>query len=65
VSLPPIPDYRRIPSVSNAVQDLLREPEAAMFLDMGQGSREQSMPVHDSEVVCVIASKQAETADKP
>ena len=33
-----------------------------MILDMGLGSREQSLPAHDSEPVRVIASKQAETA---
>jgi len=33
--------------VSNAIQELLREPRPSLFLDMGQGSREQSLPVGD------------------
>lgn len=49
--------------MSNAIQYLLRDPPPMMILDMGLGSREQSLPAHDPEPVRVIASKQAETAN--
>ena len=51
--------------MSNSIQGPLREPQPTMFLDMGLGSREQSMPVHESEAVRVIPDKQVETANKP
>lgn len=65
MSLPPIPDHRRIPSLSNSIESLLRGPQPTVFLDMGQGSRELSLPVHDSEAVRIVAEKQVETANKP
>ncbi len=41
--------------MANFIQDLLRDKPPVMVLDMGLGSREQSMPAHDSEPVRVIA----------
>jgi hypothetical protein len=41
--------------LSNAIQNLLCDPPLTMILDMGLGSREQSLPVHDSEPLRVTA----------
>lgn len=41
--------------MSNFIQNLLRDTPPVMVLDMGLGSREQSLPAHDSEPVRVIA----------
>jgi hypothetical protein len=51
--------------VSNIIQDLLRDPPPTMILDMGLGSREQSLPIHDSRRLRVIASEQDNPADFP
>ena len=40
--------------MSNRIQDLLRDKPPVMVLDMGLGSRLQSLPAHDSEPVRVI-----------
>lgn len=40
--------------MGNYIQDLLRDKPPVMVLDMGLGSREQSLPAHDSEPVRVI-----------
>lgn len=45
MSLPPIPDHRRIPSLGNFIQDLLRDRPPVMILDMGLGSREESLAI--------------------
>ena len=45
--------------MSNAIQDLLRDPPLTLILDMGLGSREQSLPVHDSEPMHIIAANPA------
>jgi hypothetical protein len=45
--------------MSNAIQDLLRDPPPMMILDMGLGSREQSLPVHDSKPMHIIAANPA------
>lgn len=42
--------------MSISIQDLLRDKPPVMVLDMGLGSREQSLPVHDSEPMLVIGS---------
>ena len=65
MTLPPTPDHERIPSLSNAIQNLLSDPPTTMILDMGLGSREQSLPIHDPEPVRVIANDQARPADRP
>ena len=65
MSLPPIPDHRRIPNLGNFIQDLLRDPPPVMILDMGLGSREQSLPAHDSEPVPAIAIVPAIVVDPP
>jgi hypothetical protein len=54
MTVPPIPDHRRIPPLSNFIQDLLRDKPPVMVLDMGLGSREQGFPVHDGEPLAVI-----------
>jgi hypothetical protein len=54
-----VPDDRKIPTLSNAIQDLLREPQPTLFLDMGQGSREQSLPVAVSCRELLIQTDQA------
>ena len=41
--------------MSNFIQDLLRDKPPVMVLDMGLGSREQSLPAHDPEPVPVVA----------
>ena len=41
--------------MGNFIQDLLRDKPPVMVLDMGLGSREQSLPAHDSEPVAAIA----------
>ena len=41
------------------LQDLLREPQPTLFLDMGQGSREQSLPVAVSCRELLIQTDQA------
>ena len=51
--------------MSNAIQDLLRDKPPVMVLDMGLGSREQSLPVRDSVQVRVIANDRASIADPP
>jgi hypothetical protein len=56
MTVPPVPDHKRIPSLSNFIQDLLRNPPPVMRLDMGLGSREQSQPAHDPAPAPVIAS---------
>ena len=35
--------------MSKTVQDMLRDPPIVMILDMGLGSREQSLPVQSSK----------------
>lgn len=40
--------------MGNFIQDLLRDPPPVMVLDMGLGSRRQSLPAHDSEPVRVM-----------
>jgi hypothetical protein len=47
-------------NVSNLIQDLLRDKPPVMVFDMGLGSREQSLPVHDSEPMRVIGSGPAD-----
>ena len=46
--------------MSNYIQGMLRDPPPSMVLDMGLGSREQSMPVHDSKPVQAIAAVPSE-----
>ena len=41
--------------MSKFIQDLLRDPPPVMVLDMGLGSREQSLPAFDPEPVKVFA----------
>jgi hypothetical protein len=53
MSLPPIPDRETVPGVSVNIQDLLRDKPPVMVLDMGLGSREQSLPVADSSVMAL------------
>ena len=65
MTLPPIPDHKRIPNLGNFIQDLLRDPPPVMILDMGLGSREQSLPAHDPEPMLVIAKDQGKPADRP
>lgn len=57
VTVPPVPDCRRIPSLSNAIQDLLRDPPTEMNLDMELGGREQSLPVPDASRYASISAK--------
>jgi hypothetical protein len=40
--------------MSDFIRDLLRDKPPVMVLDMGLGSREQSLPVHDGEPVRVV-----------
>ena len=35
--------------MSKTIQDMLRDPPIVMILDMGLGSREQSLPVQSSK----------------
>jgi len=35
--------------MSKTIQDMLRDPPIVMILDMGLGSREQSLPVQGSK----------------
>jgi len=55
MSFPPIPADQRIPVLSHIIQDHFRDPPLVMDLDMGRGSREQSLPVHDSKPIEAIA----------
>ena len=55
MTIPPIPDHRRIPPVSNFIQDLLRDKPPVMVLDMGLGSREQGFLVQTPKKVPVTA----------
>ena len=55
MTVPPIPDHRRIPPLSDLIRDPLRDKPPVMVLDMGLGRWEQGIPVHDSEPMRVIA----------
>ena len=41
--------------MSHIIQDHFRDPPLVMDLDMGRGSREQSLPVHNSKPIEAIA----------
>ena len=45
--------------MTNPIQKLLREPAAALSLDMGLGSREQGFATHRPKRVRFILSEQA------
>jgi hypothetical protein len=49
--------------LNSFIQDLLRDKPPVMVLDMGLGSREQSLPAHDPEPLRVIASIAGDPAE--
>ena len=72
--VPPNPDRKRIPLLSNSIQDLLRDKPPVMVLDMGLGSRLQGFVArpprraYDSEplrVIADIAGDAAENDNRP
>lgn len=65
MTVPPIPDHRRIPTLNNFIQDLLRDPPPVMILDMGLGSREQGFSAQMPKRVPVTAIVPGETDIPP
>jgi hypothetical protein len=51
--------------MSNTIQHLLRDKPPVMVLDMGLGSREQSLPVHDSTPIEAIGVVAVEAPESP
>jgi len=48
--------------MSNIIQDLLRDKPPVMIYDMGLGSREQSLPAHDTEPAPITATLEPGTS---